>query len=243
MDLPDISETIRRDFLNPRLRKPNYLERKLLVDSMRTLSRDLHPRRILDVGCGLKPYESILRENGATYLGFDNPVTLESAGHTATRADLFGDNLNLPFAAASFDTVVCTQVIEHSPEPGRLVGEIARVLEPGGHLLLSGPMTWPLHEEPYDFFRFTHHGLRHLLTSAGLEVVTLASRGGGFATLGQLFLDLYAVPPKRGVVLWKVFINLASLVVNPLSLVLDRLLPKPQLTLGWTVVARKSLRV
>jgi len=241
MDLPEISEVIRSDFLHPRLRKPNYLERKLLVNSLRSLSRNLRPRRILDVGCGLKPYESILKEDGATYLGFDNPVTLTSAGHKATRADVFGDNLSLPFPAASFDMVVCTQVIEHSPEPGQLVREIARVIEPGGHLLLTGPMTWPLHEEPYDFFRFTNHGLRHLLTVAGLEVVTLVGRGGGFTTLGQIFLDLYAVPPQRGLLLWKVFINLASLVVNPLSLLLDWLLPKPRLTLGWTVVARKSL--
>ena len=52
----------------------------------------------------------------------------------------------------------------------KVIQEIARILKPEGILILSAPMTWPLHEEPYDFFRYTIHGLRHLLQNENFEI-------------------------------------------------------------------------
>ena len=71
---------------------------------------------------------------------------------------------SLPFDAGSFDTVLCTEVLEHVAEPFRAVNEIARVLRPAGHVILTVPLYFPLHEEAgMNFFRYTPYGLRHLL--------------------------------------------------------------------------------
>jgi SAM-dependent methyltransferase len=86
----------------------------------------------------------------------------------------------LPFEVASFDTVVCTEVLEHVPEPAQVVREIARVLKPNGYVILTTPLYYPIHEEPYDFFRFTPFGLRHPFNEAGLEVTRIDPMAVGF---------------------------------------------------------------
>ena len=61
-----------------------------------------------------------------------------------------------------------------------------RLLRPGGKVLLTTPMYWPSHEEPYDFYRYPHFGLRRLARESGFEVVKLLPRGGVWAFLGQV---------------------------------------------------------
>lgn len=84
----------------------------------------------------------------------------------------------LPFRDNSFDTVLCTSVLEHVDDIEAAAGEIARVLRPGGRLLISMPFLYPTHEAPYDFWRTTHFGLRGLLERHGLHVDTIAAQGG-----------------------------------------------------------------
>ena len=104
----------------------------------------------------------------------------------AIAADIIGSLQDLPVADASFDAVLCTQVLEHVADPLAVLSELRRVTRPGGQLLLTVPLVWPLHEEPYDFFRYTPHGLRHLLTAAGFEIVSITPRNGSFTTLAGL---------------------------------------------------------
>ena len=73
---------------------------------------------------------------------------------------VFGDGKHLPFRDASVDTVLSTEVLEHVPRPELLVREMARVVKPGGKLLITVPFIQPLHELPSDYFRFTPSSLR-----------------------------------------------------------------------------------
>jgi SAM-dependent methyltransferase len=66
-----------------------------------------------------------------------------------------------------------------------MLSEFARVLRPGGSLVLTSPFTWHLHDEPHDYWRFTEFGLRLLLERAGLEVVELRPTNGFFGALLQ----------------------------------------------------------
>jgi SAM-dependent methyltransferase len=84
----------------------------------------------------------------------------------------------LPFPDAHFDTVLCTQVLEHVERVETAAAEIARVLRPGGHALVTVPFLYPTHEAPYDFQRFTHLGVGALARRHGLEVLDLAAQGG-----------------------------------------------------------------
>jgi SAM-dependent methyltransferase len=164
---------------------------------------------------------------------------MAGAYRETTRADVFADSLRLPFAEGAFDTAIATQVLEHLGRPVDFLQEIARVLRPGGVLILSAPMTWPLHEEPHDYFRYTIHGLRRLARDAGLEVLAEVPRGGAAATLGQMFLDLYVANPQPVGCLRHTLGKALSLVVNWKCLCLDRLAPRPRLCLGWAIAARK----
>jgi SAM-dependent methyltransferase len=73
--------------------------------------------------------------------------------------------------ASVADTVVCLSVLEHLSEPQTLLNEAYRIMKPGATMILQVPWQWKLHEEPYDFFRYTPYGLRHLFGKAGLKIL------------------------------------------------------------------------
>lgn len=142
--------------------------------------------RLLDVGCGDKPYEDIFAGRVREHVGLERAGTYGATTSGARgRADVVYEGGRFPFADGSFDTVLCVQVIEHTPEPEALVREMARVLAPGGALLLLAPFSFRLHEEPHDYFRFTPHGLRVLAERAGLSVERTLRMGGFFSLLGH----------------------------------------------------------
>ena len=172
-----IKAAVEREFLHPSKRRPHYLERVSIVLALRELRHRVKPGLILDVGCGMKPYESLLNTSGSKYYGTDYPITMEGSYGDSTRADFFSDSMVLPFREGTFDTVISTQMLEHVRKPEVVVYEMSRVLKPDGILILSAPMTWPLHEEPYDFYRYTLHGLRHLLEEADFEILDEVRRG------------------------------------------------------------------
>ena len=136
--------------------------------------------RLLDVGCGTRPYADLVRDRIVWHVGVDLRPDPLCPPH------IVADSLALPVRSSSFDTVLCTQLLEHVRDPFELVREVARVLSAGGHAVFTMPATWPLHEEPYDYFRYTRHGLAELVRRADLDVVELAERGGSIAALGQL---------------------------------------------------------
>jgi len=70
---------------------------------------------------------------------------------------------NLPFINEGVDLVLCENVLEHLPEPALALNQFWRVLRKGGRLLLVTPFLFPLHDVPYDFFRYTEYALQHLL--------------------------------------------------------------------------------
>jgi SAM-dependent methyltransferase len=134
--------------------------------------------RLLDVGCGGRPHESLFLPYVDRYVGVDTPAS------TFSRVDVAAVASHLPFPDETFDTVLCTEVLEHLSDPAVCLREMSRVLRPGGHLILTTPQMWHLHEEPYDFFRYTKYGLAHLCNGAGLKVVETRAHGGPWATIG-----------------------------------------------------------
>ena len=125
---------------------------------------------LLDLGAGNQPFKE-------WYLSLaDKCVSVDVA--PAPGLDVLSMAAPLPFESASFDTVLCTSVLEHVHDAEAAVSEIARVLKPGGRIIITVPFLYPTHEAPYDFWRTTHLGLRSVLTRHGLEVETVAAQGG-----------------------------------------------------------------
>ena len=177
----------------------------------------------LDVGCGRKPYEKTFFAGAEKYIGLDYLTDRSTP-------DVVGSATAIPLGDAGFDTVVCTEVLEHIPDPLQAIREMHRVLKPGGHLVLSTPMYWPRHEVPYDFFRYPYDGLLHLVQVGGFELVRLYNRGGSYAFIGQVVQQTQPIAARP--VNW---------VINRFFLWCDLYLKHDTHTLGWTFVARKPV--
>lgn len=150
-----------------------------LLEALEPLLPEYCRGRVLDAGAGRGAYRAIIGRHASQYVGLDVGLSAATA--------VVGDAQRLPFADGSFDTVFCSQVLEHVPEPWLALAEFRRVLKPGGYLILSVPHISWLHNEPYDFYRYTPHGLRFLLERAGLAEQKLQAAGGLFSLLGHVF--------------------------------------------------------
>jgi SAM-dependent methyltransferase len=237
------------------------LQWSLVVELLRRVA----PRargRLLDVGCGDKPYVDIFRPFVAEYLGIEHEATFAqtAAVQGERKPDVLYDGKRLPFDDRSFDTVLSVQVLEHTPDPAGLVREMGRVLKDDGTLILSAPFQFRLHEEPHDYFRFSPHGLAVLCESAGLEIFETLHQGGLWSVLGHKLNSFLALNvarlgglaqsmgklPHEGVTLepvraWTLPFVLPTMVACAGSArVLDAVLPNREETLGFVVLARRA---
>jgi SAM-dependent methyltransferase len=162
-----------------------FITRVGLLDFISSNAQEIKGR-ILDVGCGEKPYANLFA--ATEYIGID----IEQSGHDHTRSniDVFYDGLNIPFEDNSFDSIVCFEVLEHVFEPDKIVQEMHRVLKPGGKVLLTTPFIWNEHEIPYDYGRYTYFGLNHLFAKNGFKVLNQKRIVSGI-TLFIVLISLY----------------------------------------------------
>jgi SAM-dependent methyltransferase len=143
--------------------------------------------RLLDVGCGDKPYLHIFAPYVSEYVGVEHEAAYRETA-TASKGsgpDVLFDGKELPFPNGSFDTVLSVQVLEHTPTPQELIREMARVLHADGRLLLTAPFSFRLHEEPHDYFRYSPHGLRAMCAGAGLVVESCEPMGSLWSLIGH----------------------------------------------------------
>jgi SAM-dependent methyltransferase len=131
--------------------------------------------RLLDLGCGKVPFYALYREYVSETLCVDWGNSLHGGDYLDAECDLTKD---LPFADASFDTILLSDVLEHIPTPGRLWREMGRLLKPGGKLLLSVPFYYCLHEDPYDYYRYTKYALQRFAEATGFEIILIKELGG-----------------------------------------------------------------
>lgn len=160
---------------------PSYLTHRSLFEDLNKASV-FAQGRLLDIGCGNKPYKEMFAGRVAEYVGCDVVQSSENL------VDIICPATEIPLPDESFNTILCTQVIEHVADHRALIREAHRLLHVGGFLILSGPMYWPLHEEPCDFFRFTKYGFRHILEDAGFAIDTIQNNGGKWALCGQVLI-------------------------------------------------------
>jgi SAM-dependent methyltransferase len=214
---------------------PFFLARRALRSAIAAAAPRLSGR-LLDVGCGTKPYRELFAVQEYVGLDIDSETTRRLA-----IADLLYDGSTFPVPDAAFDAVLCNQVLEHVFTPDAFVAEIVRVLKPGGQLLLTVPFVWDEHEQPVDYARYSSFGLAHLLQRHGLQIVEQRKLLDNAGVLFQL-ANAYVYKLVRG---WPAVLRLAVnvLVMAPLTLLglaAGVLLPRnPDLFLDQIVLARK----
>jgi SAM-dependent methyltransferase len=164
------------------------LQLATIVRFLRPALAQLPPGTVLDVGAGQAPWRGWLPAH-CQYTGLD----VANAGDfgMSRGADItYYDGKTMPFASGSFDTALCVEVLEHAPEPDALMAEIARVLKPGGQLLMTVPWSARRHHIPYDFHRFTRERLQTMLLAHGFSHIAVAERGDDIAVIANKLVVL-----------------------------------------------------
>lgn len=147
---------------------------------------DRHLRgRTLDVGAGHLPLRPLVLERGGEYESVDIERRHPDLDHVddAQRLGTFAD--------ASYDTIICSQVLEHVADPFAAMHAMARVLRPGGALIVTVPHLSRLHELPHDYYRYTEFGLRAMAEREGLRVLEVRPVGGLFTFIGQQYCMIF----------------------------------------------------
>jgi len=203
--------------------------------------------RVLDAGAGEAAYESLFAH--CRYVACD--LAVGDTTWNYRNLDTINRLEKLPFRDGAFDAVLCTQVLEHMEWPRECVAEFHRVLRPGGTFHVTVPMAQAEHQVPFDFFRYTSHGLRSILAGAGFREMRIEPFGGLATRLAYELPRLLALfppgglrsgrPSLRGIALIPLRI-LAALVIRLLQRTLlftERYDHEKTDPFGWGVVATK----
>ncbi|MBU3663461.1 MAG: class I SAM-dependent methyltransferase [Bacteroidetes bacterium] len=181
--------------------------------------------QLLDIGCGNKPYFSLFKDKIDAYVGCD---IVQSSNNCV---DIVSEATNIPLEGNIFDTVFSTQTIEHIGDFQLMLNEAYRLAKNDGIFILAGPMYWPLHEEPYDFYRFTKHGFAFSLKKAGFEVIEIIPNGGKWALLGQVLIQTLPT--------WLTFPKIMKRIHNAFFTWLDKKYFDSSNTMNYVVISKK----
>jgi len=194
-------ENQRRSVYRASLAGPDYFVVLHLKEFLERSLREQCARgmRVADIGCGEQPYRSLVQKLGATYVGYD------IAQNRKGTVEHLGPITDIPAEDASYDLVLCSEVLEHTVDPGRAIEELARILNPGGRLILTTPFAYPLHEEPYDFFRLTPNAICILAERCGLHRLKFEQTGNELEVIATVWCNLWSrleviPPPARRII-------------------------------------------
>ena len=225
---------------------PHYLGVHAIGKLMKRYAPQMRGR-FLDVGCGERPYDSLLKDRVEFHCALDYGPGRAQRG-IRKPIDVNADALALPFAAATFDTVMSHSVIEHVVDPFVYISELSRVLKPGGRLYLSGPGICPVHSGPYDFFRLTEYAYRHYLALNKLAIERIEYVGFTGTVLAR-FLGmalLYRIWQRAGIlgralrILLLQLLHFAVTVLNLLGALLNWAVRDPADCPHYFIVAVKE---
>lgn len=230
---------IKKNFFSPAwysiLFNPYFIARRGLYREIKKFSQEEMGDVILDVGCGAKPYEGLFK--GKQYIGIDVKVT----GHNEKKksVDAYFDGISIPFDDKKFDSVVCTQVLEHAEDPDGLLESCHRVLTSDGKLFLTIPFVWNEHEIPYDFRRLTRYGLKQILEKHGFVIEKIETTGGVFRVTGQLISAfIFESIPNNAILKIAVALILCFPILL-LFLIFDVIFRNSWITLDYIIIATK----
>lgn len=147
--------------------------------------------RLLDAGAGECQYKKhcghlqYVAQDNAVYDG-KGDAGLQTGSWDFSRIDIVSDILDIPEPDASFDAVLCTEVLEHLPDPVRALDEMARLLRPGGMFIITAPFWSLTHFAPYHYATgFNRYFYEFHLGRLGFDIVDMIPNGNFFECVGQ----------------------------------------------------------
>ncbi len=169
---------------------------------------------VLDAGAGRMPYKSLF-----AHTRYESTDFCQIDDYHYKDITYVCDLTDIPVPDNRYDLVLLTQVLEHLPEPKLVLTELHRILKPGGSLWLTTPLFYEEHDIPYDYYRYTQYGLRHLLSTTGFDVQSLTWLEGYYGTLSQQLANAYRSlplnPREYATGVWRFIGPLAAVVLKP----------------------------
>jgi SAM-dependent methyltransferase len=212
--------------------------------------------KVLDVGAGPCRYRALFghcryyAQDFAKYEGSSEGVLADKSRWTCGQLDFVSDATSIPASEGTFDAVLCTEVLEHVPEPIAVVHELARILRPGGTLLIAAPLGSGLHQEPYHYYGgYTPYWYYKFLADAGFTQIEVIPNGGFFKHYGQESQRFSAlIDPRRATgtakyllaPIWALTLLWFRCVLPLACHYLDRLDKYMAFTVGYHVTATRS---
>ncbi|MGA2297763.1 MAG: glycosyltransferase, partial [FCB group bacterium] len=142
---------------------------------------------VIDVGAGTCPYKPLFAH--CKYISHDfKKYEGIKLGNTTDygKIDIESDIDNIPLPDNYADVILCTEVLEHVPHPIKAVAEMARILKPGGLMLITAPLGSGLHQLPYHYYGgYTPSWYRYTAELSNLDVIEITPNGGFFKHLSQ----------------------------------------------------------
>jgi len=208
---------------------------------------------VLDVGAGSCPYRPLFkhcRYKTQDFQGLkDDQLNFGSYG----QIDYICDATDIPVPDASFDVILCTEVLEHVPEPIRVLKEIARILKQGGRLIMTAPLGSGIHQEPYHFYGgYTPFWYEKFLGEAGFDSISIESNAGFYKFFSQeslRFIQL-SMPARLQMgwlrksvwfPFWLICLPIFGLFIPVACNILDRFDNERRFTVGYHVTATRMV--
>ncbi len=230
---------------------PQWVRRRIepdtfaIYDFVKQAAKMLAPGSwVLDAGAGQGRFKPEFLHTH--YVGVDLAVGDPTWDYS--KLDAICDLKHLPFPSKVFNAILCIQVLEHIQDPLEVLRELERVLRPDGLLFLSAPQSWPQHQKPFDFYRYTSFGLRYLLEKAGFHIYSIRPIGGYFWFLSFQLQNInywiFSKDIKKHRLTWPIraFLGLLFQIVFPIVLYhLDPLDQVRDETIGYLCIASKQV--
>lgn len=214
----------------------NRLIYHIMDKAIDSAAREHFSGRMVDIGCGVKPYEGMLRDYVTEHVGVDR----EQPFNVAARIDMVGTAYEIPVGDGEFDCALSTAALEHLAEPELALRECFRVLGPGGKAIYTVPLIWHIHSAPWDYYRFTRYGLEHLFEKVGFKVLKIEALSGFWVTIGQLSV-YYVYRFQRGPLRKLPVIPALGVAIQLCAFVLDKIDRAEDWTWMYLVVAEKPV--
>lgn len=207
--------------------------------------------RLLDVGAGSCPYRPLFQHcdyRAQDFTGLQGEQ-LRHGGYG--KIDYVCDATAIPAESGSFDAVLCTEMLEHVPDPQAVIQELARLLRSGGKLMLTAPLGSGIHQEPHHYYGgFTPFWYQKFLTQAGFTDIRIEPNAGSFKFFSQEairflmttcpFAKLPVLPSVLWLPFWLALLPALGVVVPFACHLLDRYDQDQRFTIGYHVTALRG---
>jgi SAM-dependent methyltransferase len=187
---------------------------------------------LIDIGCGRMPFLKEISPYVNSYDGLDILPVLKNVKYVcdAQNMSIVNDD--------TYDSAICLEVLEHTPEPIKVLGEVHRVLRDNGKLIISVPHLSRLHDLPHDYYRFTRYGIINIIEEAGFEVLDIKMKGSLFTFIGHQISTILLTAVVRIPLLREIIFLINKWAITRFFVFIDQHLDKKGIfACGYSVLA------